>query len=90
MGEVKRMPIQLDTPVKKRNIYAQNTSDVKRLINSTINELRNGEIDSKTANAIGYLSNILLKVFESESVMSRLEEMDEQILLLQQQIGHRS
>ncbi|QAV11855.1 hypothetical protein EB820_19570 [Brevibacillus agri] len=67
---------------KKRNVYVQSASDVKRLLNNTINELRNGEIDSKSANSIGYLANILLKVFETEEVIQKVKELEEKFTLI--------
>lgn len=83
MSNVVRIPIKAeDSGRKKRNVYVQNPSDVKRLLNSIINELRNGEIDSKSANSIGYLGNILLKTFETEDIIRKVSEMEEKLLLL--------
>lgn len=82
MNNVVRMPIKAESNTRKRNIYAQSPSDVKRLINNTINELRSGDIDSKSANAIGYLANILLKVFETEDLLDKLREMEEKLIYL--------
>jgi hypothetical protein len=82
MENIVRIPIKTESQSKKRKIHVQNASDVKRLINNTINELRNGEIDSKSANAIGYLSNILLKTIELEDVLVKVKEMEEKLILL--------
>lgn len=86
MGNVVRIPIKVENETKKRNIYVQNSSDIKRLINNTVNELRAGDIDSKTANAIGYLANILLKVYETEKLQQRIKEMEEKIIYLSEKI----
>ncbi|MFI8712164.1 hypothetical protein [Brevibacillus brevis] len=48
-------------------------------MNSVINELRNGEIDSKSANAIGYLANIILKTIEMEDVVSKVEYLEKKV-----------
>lgn len=82
MSNVVRMPIKAESDIRKRNIYSQSPSDIKRLINNTINELRSGEIDSKSANAIGYLANILLKVFETEDLLEKIKEMEEKVVYL--------
>lgn len=83
MSNIVRIPVKAeeDKP-KKRNVYVQSASDVKRLLNNTINELRNGEIDSKSANSIGYLSNILLKVFETEEVILKVQALEEKFTLI--------
>ena len=77
MGDI--IPISQGTVDKRRDVHVRNVRDVKRLINNTINELRAGELDSKRANAIGYLANILLKIFETEDVVSRMEMMEERL-----------
>ncbi|MNT82714.1 hypothetical protein D3C72_2224800 [compost metagenome] len=71
-----RMPIKSESKAKKRNVNIHKVGDVKRLLNSIINDLRNKEIDSKSANAIGYLANIMLKTIE-------LEELEEKIVSLE-------
>ena len=83
MADIVRMPIKTESRVRKRNVYAQNAGDMKRLMNNVINELRNGEIDSKSANAIGYLANIILKTIEVEEVQQRILKMEERIKTLE-------
>lgn len=82
MADIVRIPIKTDSKSRKRNIYVQSVGDVKRLMNNVINELRNGEIDSKSANAIGYLANIILKTIEVEDVLGKVESLEKKISLL--------
>lgn len=77
MGDI--IPMTKATVDKRRDVHVRNVRDVKRLINNTINELRAGELDSKRANAIGYLANILLKIFETEDVISKLDSIEERL-----------
>lgn len=77
MGNI--IPIKQGTVDKRRDVHVRNIRDVKRLINSTINELRAGELDCKRANSIGYLANILLKVFETEDVVNRMTVIEERL-----------
>lgn len=65
-----------DLKSRKRNIHVQDAGDVKRLMNKVINELRHGEIDSKSANAIGYLANIILKTIEVGEMKEQLEMLE--------------
>ncbi|GFZ87150.1 hypothetical protein GCM10008018_36640 [Paenibacillus marchantiophytorum] len=79
MGEIARIPIKTEVKARKRSIYVQDAGDVKRLMNSIINDLRNGDIDSKSANAIGYLTNIILKTIEVEDVSGKLYELEKKL-----------
>lgn len=86
MSNIVRIPVKAEgNKPKKRSVYVQSASDVKRLLNNTINELRNGEIDSKSANSIGYLSNILLKVFEIEEVIQKVRDMEQKFTVFAEQ-----
>ena len=85
MGDI--IPISQGAVDKRRDVHVRNIRDVKRLINNTINELRAGELDSKRANAIGFLANILLKIFETEDVVTKMNTIEERLrLLLAQEI----
>lgn len=59
-----------------QNIRLNNPSQVKRLINRTINQLLNGEIETDKARCIGYLGSILLKATEVEEMELRLVELE--------------
>ncbi len=50
--------------------------DVVTLIEDTINDVRNGRMDSRTANTIGYLANISIKAIEQSELEVRLEALE--------------
>ncbi|WP_202894797.1 hypothetical protein [Paenibacillus sp. 23TSA30-6] len=79
MDNLVRMPVQNGKKAKKRNIHVQDAGDVKRLLNSIINDLRNNEIDSKSANAIGYLANIMLKAIEVGELEKKIQIIEEKV-----------
>ena len=82
MNNLVQMPAKTPEKIKKRNININDAGDVKRLLNSIINDLRNGEIDSKSANAIGYLANIMLKAVEISDMEGRLKTLETEIAKL--------
>jgi hypothetical protein len=43
-----------------QDVRVEDSADVVNLLGQTINQVRRGEIDPRVANAIGYLSNIVL------------------------------
>jgi len=51
--------------------------DVVRLLSITINQVRRGEIDPRVANAVGYLSGIILKAKEQGDIEKRLKQIEE-------------
>ena len=59
-----------------QNIRLNNPSQVKRLLNRTINQLLNDEIETDKARCIGYLGSILLKATEVEEMELRLTELE--------------
>jgi hypothetical protein len=61
------------------NIKIGNTSDVVRLLNETINQVRTGKIEVKIANAVGYLSGICLKALEQGDIEKRLEVLENKL-----------
>jgi len=50
--------------------------DVSKLLAGSINQVRRGEIDPRIANAVGYLSGILLKAMEQGRIDARLEAVE--------------
>jgi hypothetical protein len=58
-------------------IHLRNAEDIRRLLSSTINELRRKQISIDRAKAIGYLSNIMLAVFEQGDLADRLKALEE-------------
>lgn len=62
-----------DNPTQSR---IRTAGDVTSLLSDIIGQILRGELDSRTANAVGYLCNVLLKsiqVGESEERLARLE-----------------
>ena len=58
-------------------------SDNKSVVNllaTTINEVRQGEIDLRVANCIGYLAGHLIKALEVSEIESRIETIERVIL----------
>jgi hypothetical protein len=50
--------------------------DVSDLLSETISQVRRGELDSRAANTIGYLSGILLKALEQGVLEERLLKVE--------------
>lgn len=61
------------------DIRIESTSDVVKLLNETINQVRTGEIEVKIANAVGYLSGICLKALEQGDIEKRLEVLENKL-----------
>ena len=58
-------------------------NDAVLLIVDTINRVRSGELDIKTANCLGFLTDKLLKAFEASQTNDKLERIER--LLAQRQ-----
>ena len=50
--------------------------DISALLGDSINRLRRGELDPKVANAVGYLSSVLLRALEQGPVEERLARLE--------------
>ena len=61
-------------------IEIKKSKDVITLLTDTINCVRLGEIDIKTANCLGVLSGHLIKAFEVSDIDKRVEKIEEVIL----------
>ena len=48
-----------------------------RLLSVTINQVRRGKLDPKVANAVGYLSGIILKAKEQSEIEVRIKQIEE-------------
>jgi len=46
------------------------------LLSDTINQVRKGQIGPRVANAVGYLSNILIKALEQTEMEKRIEGLE--------------
>ena len=50
--------------------------DVRDLLAETIQQVRTGAIDTRTANAVGYLASVLLRAVEGHDLEARLEALE--------------
>jgi hypothetical protein len=60
-------------------IRSPRPQDVVNLLADTIDEVKAGQIDPKIANAVGYLSNVILKAFETEALDERLAAIEDAV-----------
>ena len=68
----KMATLPADTP----DVKVENGADVVKLLSETINQVRRGEIDPRVANAVGYLSNIVLSATGQRELENRLAELE--------------
>lgn len=61
---------------REDEISISNTSDVLKLIEQTINDLRGNKTSTRIANALGYLAGIALKTIEQGDIQKRLEVLE--------------
>jgi hypothetical protein len=52
------------------------TNQVSILLSDSINRLRRGQLDPRVANAMGYLTSVLLKALESGRIEDRLAHLE--------------
>lgn len=63
------------------NTEIKSISDVPKILIDCITEIRNGNIEViKSANAIGYLSNILLRAFELTELSNRIALIERKLI----------
>lgn len=72
---------QRKKPVLLEEIKINSIADVLPLLNKCINEVRTGELNSKNANTIGYLVNIVLETLKITEIDKRLKEVENAIQL---------
>jgi len=63
-------------PADAPDVKVEDGADVVKLLSETINQVRRGEIDPRVANAVGYLSNIVLAATGQRELESRLAELE--------------
>lgn len=66
-------------PAVMPSVEIKNVGDVVSVLGETINQLREGKLDSKQANAIGYIGNVILKALEGDELARQLEELRRQV-----------
>ena len=64
-------------PADSAPLRLSTVSEVIALLENTINNVRDGHINAKDANTIGYLSGILLKALEQGRVEERLTALEQ-------------
>lgn len=57
-------------------VELSDSKSVVSLLSQTINEVRQGEIDLRVANCIGYLSGHLIKALEVSDLEKRVDEIE--------------
>jgi hypothetical protein len=63
-------------PPNTRDTPLTSASDISRLLEETINQVRRGELDPHVSNAVGYLASILLKANERDEFEQRLAHLE--------------
>ena len=63
-------------PADVPDVIVEDGADVVKLLGATINQVRRGEIDPRVANAVGYLSNIVLSATDQRELENRLAELE--------------
>jgi len=58
------------------NVKFESADEVRALLADTVNRLRRGEIDTKTANAVGFLANIARPVIDAVEFEKRLKALE--------------
>ena len=53
-----------------------NTTDVSAFLCDSINRLRRGQLDPRVANAMGYLTSVLLRSLEQGPIEERLAKIE--------------
>jgi hypothetical protein len=68
----KMAALSSDTPDRQ----LESLAEVVSLLGETINEVRRGEIDPRVSNAVGYLTNVLIKALEQGNLEERLAALE--------------
>ena len=62
------------------DVKVESCQDIVRLIGETINQVRKGQLDPRVANAIGYLTNVLIKAYEQGDLEKRIEDLEAAVM----------
>ena len=63
-------------PADSPDVRIDDGAGVVKLLGQTINQVRRGEIDPRVANAVGYLSNIVLAATAQRDLETRIAELE--------------
>jgi len=75
-GGITRSRLALVLPADTPDHPLGNTTDVSSLLADSINRLRRGQLDPRVANAMGYLTSVLLRSLEQGPVEERLAKVE--------------
>jgi len=67
--------IAITEPLNK--ITVSSGEDIFTLLDTTIQEVRSGEIDPKIANTIGYLAGVMIKAYEVAKLERRVIDLEQ-------------
>jgi len=81
-GENRRVSIL--SPLKP--IKLEGITDIKHLLADTIAKVRDGSLDVRIANCLGVLSGHFIKAVETETIETRVEQI-ERVILERKRIG---
>ncbi len=63
-------------PKETPDFEIKSADDVVALLSETISQVRRGEVDPKVANAVGYLSGIILRARDQGDIEERIVELE--------------
>jgi hypothetical protein len=58
------------------DVKVADNQDVVKLLSETINQVRKGQLDPRVANAVGYLSAILIRAVDQGATEKRIAEIE--------------
>ncbi len=76
-GGLQRSQKAVILPLESPDLPLRDVADVAGLLAITINQVRRGQLDPRVANAVGYLSGILLKAIEIGGIEERLATLEQ-------------
>ncbi len=80
-GKIRTTTLKLDT------VHIRSSQDVVNLLVETVNQVRGSEINPRIANAIGYLTGIILKAREQGEIEKRLSELESSLSQTEREIS---
>jgi len=75
-GGITRSRLATVLPADSPDHPLGNTTDVSALLSDSINRLRRGQLDPRVANAMGYLTSVLLRSLEQGPIEERLAKIE--------------
>jgi hypothetical protein len=75
-GGITRSRLAVVLPADTPDRPLGNTTDVSAFLSDSINRLRRGQLDPRVANAMGYLTSVLLRSLEQGPIEERLAKIE--------------